>query len=153
VSTELILVWAALLVALIGLGVSVWAVLDVRKQVKEMIRLERKRVFTRTRNDMVWLFIDPTERSHTPDIAKGLEEFSVLSAALDPEQTPELTNHAMNNEALMFAEKLVNGGYARWKPGWDKEKLKQALHDWRTAIIANRMANILGKERREKSLF
>jgi hypothetical protein len=87
-STELILAWAALSIALIGLGVSVWAFLDVWRRVKGLIQLERKRVFTRIRNDMVWLFIDSTERSHTPDIAKGLEEFAVLSMTLDPGKTP-----------------------------------------------------------------
>lgn len=111
--------------------IAVYAICDVRGRVKGLINLERKRVFVRTRNDMVWLFVNPTELAHSAEIAKGLEEFNVISAALDPKQTAELTNSVVNNEALVFAEKLVNEGYATWKPGWDMEKLRQTIHDWK----------------------
>jgi len=107
----------------------VYAIRDVREQVKRLINLERKRVFTRTRNDMVWLFVDPTELAHSAEIAKGLEEFAVISATLDPKQTAEFTGNVVNNEALVFADKLVDGGYAIWKPGWDMEKLAQTVRD------------------------
>ena len=73
--------------------------------------------------------------------------------ALDPKQAPDLTNHAVNNEALAFANKLVNNGFARWKPGWNREEVKKTLHDWQTAINDNRMTNILGEEQKKKSLF
>ena len=126
---------------------------DVRGQVKRLIQLERKRVFTQIRNDMVWMFVNPTDLSHSPEIAKGLEEFALLSMELDPKQTPDLTNNAMNNDALMFAEKLVTNGFAVWKPDWDKEKLKQALHSWQEAINANHLRNILGEEQAQKTLF
>jgi hypothetical protein len=152
-STELIVGWVALVVAVIGVGISLLAILDVRTQIKELIGLERKRVFTKIRNDMVWLFVNPTEHSHSSEIAKGLEEFALLSMALDKKQTPDLTNHAVNNEALLFADKLVKNGYATWKLGWDGDKLKQAMHDWQSAINANRLENILGKKQVRKSLF
>src|SRR5271170_7005021 len=138
-----------LLISLVAIGLAVYAIYDVRTQVKELISLERKRVFTKTRNDMVWLFIDPTERAHTPEIAKGLEEFAILSMALDPKQTPDLTNHAVNNDALMFADKLVRNGYATWKPGWNIDEVKKTLHNWQTAINDNRITNILGKEQKK----
>jgi hypothetical protein len=111
--------------------IAAYAICDVRKRVKGLIDLERKRVFTRIRNDMVWLFVNPTELAHSTEIAKGLEEFYVLSAALDPKQTADLTSEMVNNEALVFAEKLVNDGYASWKPGWDMEKLRRTIHDWK----------------------
>jgi len=110
--------------------VAVYAICDVREQVKGLVNLERNRVFTRTRNDMVWLFVNPTELAQSAEIAKGLEEFNLISATLDPKQTAELTNNVVNNEALAYAEKLVNGGYATWKPGWDMDKLKQTINDW-----------------------
>ncbi len=113
--------------------IAVYAICDVRKQVKGLISLERKRVFTRIRNQMVWLFIDPTELAHTEEIAKGLEEFYLISATLDPKQTVEFTSNVVNNEALVFAEKSVSEGYATWKPGWDMEKLKQTVRDWKHA--------------------
>jgi len=151
-SSELIVGWVALVIAGIGVGISVWALLDVRAQVKELISVERQRVFTKVRNDMVWLFIDPTERSHTPEIAKGLEDFALLSRVLDPAATPELTNHAVNNLALLFADQLVTAGFATWKSGWDHDKLKHAMQAWQTAVNANRIENIFGKEKHHKSL-
>jgi len=149
-STELILAWVAILIAIIGVGVSVWAVFDVRGQVTRLIQLERKRVFTQIRNDMVWMFVNPTQQSHTPEIAKGLEEFALLSMELNPEHTPDLTNNAVNNESLKFADELVTNGFAVWKPDWDKEKVKQALEAWQKAINANRLANMFGKKQTTK---
>lgn len=141
------------LVAIAAIIVSVWAVFDVREQVKNLIGLERKRVFTKIRNDMVWLFIDPTNRSHPAEIAKGLEEFSLLSMVLDPKQTPDLTKNAVNNEVLMFADQLVKNGFATWKTGWDVAQVNQTIHDWQTAINHNRVTNILGKKQIEKSII
>ena len=141
-----------LLTGVVAIVLTVYAIWDVRKQVRDLIALERKRAFTRVRNDMVWLFIDPTPRAHTPEIAKGLEEFAVLSQILYPEHTPELTNNAVNNDSLMFASRLVENGYATWKPGWDMAKVKKALHDWQSSINADRVANIFGDKEREKFL-
>jgi hypothetical protein len=118
--------------------IAVYAICDVRERVKGLIKVERDRVFTRARNDMVWLFVDPTNLAQSPEIAKGLEEFYVLSASLDPGQTDEHTNDVVNNEALVYAEKLVDGGYATWKPGWDREKLSQTIHDWKQPLNAIR---------------
>ncbi len=152
-STELILAWVAILIAIGGVGVSVWAVFDVRGQVTRLIQLERKRVFTQIRNDMVWMFVNPTQQSHTPEIAKGLEQFALVSMELNPQHTPDLTNNAVNNESLRFADDLVNNEFAVWKPGWDRAKVKQALEDWQKAINANRLRNILGEEQAKKTLF
>lgn len=80
---------------------------------------------------MVWLFVDPTELAHSVDIAKGLEEFNLITVAIDPKQTADITNNVVNNEALVYAEKLVKGGYATWKPGWNMEKVKQAVDEWK----------------------
>jgi hypothetical protein len=152
-STELILAWVAILIAVAGVFVSVWAVFDVRGQVTRLIQLERKRVFTRIRNDMVWQFVDATNLSHSPEIAKGLEEFALLSLELDPAQTPDLTKNAVNNESLKFADELVSNGFATWKPEWDKTKLTQAIQSWQNSINANRLDNMFGKKQRDKSII
>lgn len=126
--------------------IAVYAIRDVRERVRVLISLERKRIYTRVRNDLVWLFIEPTEHAYPPEIARGFEEFAVVSQALNPKHTPELTKYAVENETLMFAEKLVNGGLAKWKAGWNEQEVKKTIHNWQTAINANRMDNILGKE-------
>ena len=112
-------------------AIAVYAILDVKERVKGLITLERNRVFSKIRNDMVWLFVDPTELAHSVEIAKGLEEFNLVSAALDPKQSADLTNNVVNNETLAFAEKLVNAGYATWKTGWDMDKVKQTINEWK----------------------
>jgi len=43
--------------------------------------------------------------------------------------------------------------YARWNDGWDIEKVKVELQSWQTAKNEVRLANILGKEQKAKSLF
>lgn len=152
-STELVLAWVALLIAVAGVGVSVWAVFDVRSQVTHMIQLERKRMFTRIRNDLVWQFVDATDLTHSPEIAKGLEEFALLSMELDPTHTPDLTKNAVNNESLKFADELVSNGFATWKPEWDKAKLTQAIQSWQNSINANRLNNMFGKKQQNMSLI
>ncbi len=152
-TTELLLGWIGLLAALIAVGVSIYAILDVRREVKKLIRIERNRAYARILNDMAWLFITPTERAHSKEIAKGLEEFSMFAKILNPERTPDISTNTVNNEALAMADRLVTNGYARWNDGWDIEKVKVELQSWQTAKNEVRLANILGKEQKAKSLF
>jgi hypothetical protein len=99
------------------------------------------------------LFITPTERAHSKEIAKGLEEFSMFAKILNPERTPNISTNTVNNEALAMADRLVTNGYARWNDGWDIEKVKVELQSWQAAKNEVRLANILGKEQKAKSLF
>jgi hypothetical protein len=133
--------------------IAVYAIRDVRKEVRGLIHFERKRVYTRVRNDMVWLFVDPAPDAHSPEIAKGIEEFAVVSQAYDPSYTADLSKEAINNESLVFADKLVNAGYATWKQGWNMNEVRKTLHNWQTSINANRLRNILGKDEVEKELL
>ena len=86
-------------------------------------------------------------------IAKGIEEFAVVSQAYDPSYTADLSKEAINNESLVFADKLVNAGYATWKQGWNMNEVRKTLHNWQTSINANRLRNILGKDEVEKELL
>ena len=129
--TGLLIGIVGIVVGIVGIvittAIAVYSIRDANKQIKNLINLERNRIFVRIRNDMVWLFVNPTKLAHTAEIAKGLEEFNLMSAALQPEQTPNLTNDIVNNETLEYADKLVKVGYATWKPDLDRKKLKQAL--------------------------
>src|SRR5258708_15850268 len=115
-SIEAFLAGAGLLVALVGVAIGVWALLDVRAQVKRLISLERKLIYTRVRNDLVWQFVEPIGSIHSPEIAKGLEEFAVISQALNPEHTADLTKHAVENEALAFSKTLMHSASTHFKP-------------------------------------
>lgn len=131
---------------------ALYAIKDVREQVKKLISLERKRIYTRVRNDLVWQFVEPIGSIHSPEIAKGLEEFAVISQALDPAHTAELTKRAVENETLIFAKQLVEGGYAKFRPTWDEAKIREAIQNWQKSINANRMTEIMGQELAGKSL-
>jgi hypothetical protein len=121
---------AAGIVATAGFGI--WAINDAREQVRGFIRTERNVAWSRILNELVWLFVDPTDRSHSKEVATGLGVFALLAQELNPEQTPESLKEAAENEALQLAEQLVTGGYAVWKPGLDPEKVLQKLKEWET---------------------
>ncbi len=124
-----IVLGAAGIVATAAFGV--WAINDARKQVRGFVRTERNLAWTRVQNDLVWLFVDPTEKSHSKEIATGLAVFALLAKELSPEQTPENLKEAAENEALEMAEKLVAGGYATWKPEFDRQRVCQKLKEWK----------------------
>jgi hypothetical protein len=133
---------AALTVGLVGIAISVLAVLDVREQVKRLIKLERKRVYTHIRNDLVWQFVNATALTQTPEIAKGLEEFTAVSWELCPDQTPEQIIQDVHQDCLKFANKLVKNGFADWKPDWDMDKVQQELDNWQQAVNKNLLTSI-----------
>jgi hypothetical protein len=124
-----IVLGAAGIVATAAFGV--WAINDAREQVRGFIRTERNLAWARIQNDLVWLFVEPTARSHSKEIATGLSVFAILAKELNPEQTPENLKEAAENEALEMAEKLVAGGYASWKPSLDKQRVSQKLKEWK----------------------
>jgi len=109
----------------------VWAINDAREQVRGFISTERNLAWTRIQNDLIWLFVEPTAKSHSKEIATGLAVFALLATELNPEQTPENLKEAAENEALEMAEKLVAGGYATWKPDLDMQRVSQKLKEWK----------------------
>lgn len=129
-------IWGIVLGAagiLITAAFSICAIRDARDQVRGFIRTERNLAWTRIQNELVWLFVDPTDKSHTKEVATGLAVFAMLAQELDPQKTPSDLKEAAENEALELAEKLVSGGYATWKPDLDIGAVQQRLTCWRTA--------------------
>lgn len=120
---------AAGILATAALGV--WAINDARKQVRGFIRTERNLAWTKIQNELIWLFVDPTEKSHSKEIATGLAVFALLAKELNPERTAENLKEAAENEALEMAEKLVAGGYAKWKPDLDMQRVSHKLKEWK----------------------
>lgn len=112
-------------------GFSIWAINDAREQVRRFIRTQRNLEWTKLQNEMVWLFVDPTDKSHTKEVATGLAVFALLANELDPDRSPEALREAAENEALELAEKLVHGGYATWNPQLDAQKVRERLNEWR----------------------
>jgi len=120
-------------------------VFDVRKQVKDLIELEYRRSYAKVLNDMAWMFLESTDKGYPVGIAKGLEDFSLLSHTLNPgrnEETPKLT---VEREALVMADKLVQVGAAKWQPDFDMEKVRKALHDWQNQKNKVRLLRMIGE--------
>jgi hypothetical protein len=135
----------SLIVSIVALVVSVGAVFDVRKRVKKLITLEYHRSYAKVLNDMAWTLLEPTGEGYSAEIEKSLEDFSLLSRTLEPgrnEETPRLT---VEREALVMANKRVQVGVAKWKPGLDRERLEKARHEWQNQKNKVRLLTMLGE--------
>jgi hypothetical protein len=126
--------------------IAVYAIRDVRKQVYKMILIERNIAFSRIVQDFAWLFLEPTGTGHTLEIAKGLEEFSMLAEVLDGAKTHEVSKSTVENEALATAKDLVEAGYAKWKGDWEMEAVEKALGNWRNEKNSARVARMFGQK-------
>jgi hypothetical protein len=132
-------------------GIAVYAILDVRKQVKGLLVVERNLAYAKILNDMSWLFVDPTDKAHSVEIAKGLEEFCLLAEVITPKRALGVHKETVEREALSLAKDLVENGAATWKSDLDLEKVKEELHGWQTEKNAVRIHKIFGEKK--SSLF
>src|SRR5258708_5907410 len=142
---------ADLAVAILGIvittSIAIYAINDVRKEVKKTVKVARDLAYLRISNDIVWEFIDPTESTCTPEIAKGLHEFGFLAQALNPEWNPEDVKTAVEKEALEFADELVKSGRAKWKKDFDLDKVREAIGRWQAEKNIERVKKIMGETR------
>jgi len=129
-------------------AIAIYAILDVRRQVKGLLKVQRGVACAKIINDMAWLFVDPTEKAHSAEIAKGLEEFCLLAQVITPESGVNVHKETVEKEALSLAQELVENGAATWKSELDKEKVKKELHGWQTEKNAARIAKIFGEKKR-----
>jgi len=132
-------------ISIAALVVAIWALFDVRKHVKDLLNLEYRRSYAKVLNDMAWMFLESTDKGYPKDIAKGLEDFSLLSHSLDPEKDEETPKLTVEREALVMAEKLVQVGAAKWQPDFDLEKVKKALREWQNQKNKVRLLRVLGE--------
>ncbi len=128
-------------------AIAIYAILDVRKQVKGLLIVQRGAAYAKIINDMAWLFVDPTEKAHSAEIAKGLEEFCLLAQVVTPEPGVNVHKEIVEREALSLAKELVENGAATWKSELDQDKVKKELHGWQTEKNAARISKIFGKKR------
>lgn len=133
---------------IITVAIAVYAILDVREQVRRLLLVQRNIAFTRIVQDFAWLFVEPTDTGHTAEIAKGLAEFCLLAEVLDATKTPNVSKSTVENEALATAKDLVEGGHAKWKEYWDMEAVRKALRDWQDEKNSVRIANLFGQKKK-----
>jgi len=149
-SSEIKLGIACIVIGIAGIVITtviaICAMLDVRNQVKKIIKIGRDLAYLRVKNDLVWEFIDPTESAYTVQIANSLHEFGFLAQALDPNQTADTIRGVVEKESLEFAEELVNNGRATWKKGLSLEKARGQITIWRAEKNVERAKRILDEK-------
>jgi hypothetical protein len=136
---------AALLVGIVALTVSIYAIHDARKKAHDAILIERNRAWSRALSGMMWLCIDRTEKAHSPAVADATNEcFQLFEAAEPGKWTPAKVKEAVENESLQAAAEMVSAGYARWKPEFLIEKGQQKLQLWKSDKNRVRIQRLLG---------
>lgn len=128
-------------------GIAIYAILDVRNEARKMLTLGRDLAYLSVKHDMLWEFIEPTERANPPALAKSLETFAFLAKKVNPQWTDENIKSAVQNEALEFAEELVSRGSARWKSGFDPARVRKVIAEWQVDKTSERAKKILGHAR------
>jgi chromosome condensin MukBEF complex kleisin-like MukF subunit len=138
---------AGLVVALIALWVAVYGIRDVRKLVRELVTMERNRAFTQILHLLVWEFVDQTDKALSAEIAQKMQEFTLLARAVDEDLTLAAAQEQANQEALTYAQMLVDNGYATWKTDMDPNRARALLEKWQADKNAVRVAKMLGKQK------
>jgi hypothetical protein len=122
--------FVALVVGIAALVVSVYAILDVRDQVRTMVALQRNLLWAKLLRNMVWRFVDPTEETREFGISNEMHEFTMLVRALRPDKTLNEVQGYANNEVLTHARDLVARGLATWKPNMDENVILEMVRSW-----------------------
>ena len=140
---------AALLVGIVALIVSIYAIYDARKKASEAIFLERNRVWAKALSEMMWLFIEPTAKAHSRAVADATYECFLFFEAAEPGKwTQAKVKEILENESLQSADEMVQVGYGRWKVEYSKDKVQYRLRSWKADKIQTRVRSLLGKDGR-----
>jgi hypothetical protein len=134
---------ASLVLALVALVAAVLGIWDVRKQVRELLTLQRNLLLAKTLNQVISDFVDSTGVNLRWD---HLHQFCMVQEKLDSKFTLDDAQSAALHEALSLANALVEKGMATWKPGVDENKAREELKKWQNAKNDARTSLILGKK-------
>jgi hypothetical protein len=124
--------------------VAVYAIRDARNLVKKSTELQRNISYLRLKNDLMWMFVDPTEGTYSSEIAKGFHDFDVFAKALNPTVKSEHLKEATENEALQSAADLVAAGMFVWKKELNLDAVNKKLAQWAADKSKVKVARLLG---------
>jgi hypothetical protein len=124
--------------------VAVYAIRDARNLVKKSTELQRNISYLRLKNDLMWMFVDPTEDTYPSEIAKGFHDFDVFAKALNPKVKSQHLKEAAENEALQSAADLVAIGTLKWKEEVNVEAVTQKIAKWKADKSKVKVARLLG---------
>jgi hypothetical protein len=138
---------AGLIVALIALVVAVYGIRDVRDQVRLLVELERNLAFSKVLHKMVWRFVDPTKHASDARTAMAeMHQFTMLAQFAEPDKTLDAAQEYANNEVLSLAEEFVSRGIAAWKPGMNKDVIREMAKSWRVERNSQMVKGMFGKD-------
>ena len=138
---------AGLVVALIALGVAVYGVLDVRKQVRFLVTLERNNVYAKALHTRVWRLVESVGDAEPLQASGDMHAFTMLARALDPKQTLETAQEYANKETMVLARQMVSRGLAKWRAEIDANKVNEVLKALQNDKNAAALRKILGASR------
>jgi hypothetical protein len=122
---------AGIVIGFAAIFISVYAIIDVRRQMRGLTETQYHRARTHTRMEMAWaMYIDPDpigDDQHSLPVAKAMTELAWLTHQFDPTAEPKVIINAMFYGALNFADELVTAGKAKWKEGRDPEAIRKDM--------------------------
>ena len=134
-----------LIVGLAALIVAVVGILDVRKQVKFLVTLERNRVFAKVIHTMVWRVVERVGDAERFQSSSDMHEFTMLARALDPKQTLNSAQDYANKETFVLAKEMVSQGLAKWRDDIDENSVIEIVKEWQNDKNATALRKILGR--------
>jgi hypothetical protein len=143
VTPDILGLYLGILGIVITAAIAIYAILDARGQVKKSTELQRNIAYLRLKDDLMWMFVDPTDGTYPSAIAKAFHEFDLFAKALNPNVKSEVLKEAVENEALEFAAELVNKGTAVWKEELNLDAVNEKLSKWRADKNKVRAARLL----------
>lgn len=136
----------AVVLGLAALIVAIFGVLDVRKQVRRLLELEFKRMFSKVVHEMIWEFVEPTPGTPPMHVARDFQDFSILAKVLKPEHAEADFQDGVAKTALEQAVELANSGSATFKAGIDIDVAKAMISQWRNDKNAATLDKMFGKQ-------
>ena len=143
-----IVTWASFAIAVVALAGTVYGICDVRRQVREMLELQRNLLYTEALNESLYDFVDPSAGSLK---WAHMHKFAIVQRALEPKRTLDGAQLAATYEALWIANELTKNGMTSWKAEVDANKVQDELGKWATEKNEARMRLIFGNQM--KTLF
>lgn len=137
-----IVAWVSLAIGIVALLVTVYAILDVRNQVRRLVELHGNLLCAELVPEMVEPWVIPTK---TKLDSNRLQKFLMVQRFLHPEEyDAETGQRTVQRQGLWLANELVERGMAVWKPHIDLAKVRSELAECARETNIGRLKGLFG---------
>ena len=136
-----------LVVGFFALAVAFYGIYDVRKKVRELLALERNRLYARLVDANAWRFVDPIKEVERDTNVRDIHEFAILLRFLNPSLTLDEAQEYANHESLYLADTFVKRGFAHWRKDFDQARVQIELAKWQSEKNTAILDRIFGEYR------